>query len=259
MRKRITFTIREDLLRSLDNTVDGQKVRNRSHALEHILARSFRADNTQAVILASGHGVKMRPFTYEIPKPLIPVRGRPLLEYSLELLKSHGITDIVITISHLGDKIEEQFGDGGGYGVSIRYVRERKASGTGSSLWHARKHINTSPFLLLYADVLLQIDLTELIQLHQNFSSGLATLALAPVADPSDYGAVKMRGTNIVDFIEKPKPAPGVSHLVFAGCGVFDQQIFDRFPGRSKAKEMSLEKDVFPTLINRQSLHGYPF
>src|SRR5687767_14754086 len=102
-RERVTVTIRNDLLRGLDRMIDHQRIRNRSHALEVVLSRTLATETKQAVILASGEGTKMRPFTYEIPKPLIPVNGRPLLEYGIELLHHYGINDIIITISHLAD------------------------------------------------------------------------------------------------------------------------------------------------------------
>lgn len=258
MRNRITITIRRDLLLALDSLVDGERIRNRSHALEYLLARSLAAQNSQAVILASGRGVKMRPFTYETPKSLIPVHGRPLLEHTISQLRGHGIRDIVITVSHLAHKIQEHFQDGSRFGVSIRYVHEPKPTGTGGALWQAKEFLHSSPFLLVYGDVLLDLDLTELMQAHQQNTASVTTLALASVADPSPYGAVRMRGTRIVEFIEKPPLRPSVSHLVFAGCAVLNQQIFDYFPARGK-KSLSLEKDIFPRLINQEIIHGYPF
>lgn len=259
MRSRVTVTIRKDLLQLLDTLVDREKIRNRSHALEYVLSRAIGSGRTTAVILASGKGINMRPFTYEIPKPLIPVRGRPLLEHSIDLLRSFGFRDIVLTVSHLADKIKEYFGDGSRFGVSIQYVHEKHTSGTGGALWHAQGQIHTSPFLLLYADVLADIDLTELLRAHQAMPSSVATLALTPVPDPSLYGAARLRGTKIVDFIEKPKPAAGASHLVFSGMGVFDQRVFDYFPAMGKKGELSLERSVFPNLIDQGVLNGYLF
>src|SRR3990167_8555392 len=140
-RERVTITIRQDLLRALDNTIDHQRVRNRSHALEVVLSRALDTETKQAVILASGEGVKMRPFTYEIPKPLIPVNGRPLLEYGLKLLREHGINDVVITVSHLAQKIQDHFGDGSSLGLKITYAKERRPSGTGGALQATKQNI----------------------------------------------------------------------------------------------------------------------
>lgn len=257
-RERVTVTIREDLLRSLDRLVDSDKIRNRSHALEYLLSRALGTGPTQAVILASGEGVKMRPFSYEIPKCLIPVQGKPILEHTIERLRDHGFRDIIITVGHLAEKIEGHFGDGSQLGVSITYVHEKKRHGTGWSLKQVEKHIKTPTFLLWYGDVLLDIDVTELVQMHQSTKSAIGTLVLSPVFDPSAYGAVKLRGTKVVEFEEKPRISPSVSHLVFSGCAVLNQHIFEYFPERLKRGGLSLENDIFPQLIEKGVLHGYP-
>lgn len=256
-RQRVTITIREDLLRFLDRTIDQQHIRNRSHALEVVLTRALNIETHQAVILASGQGVKMRPFTYEIPKPLIPVNGKPLLEYGITLLRNHGIKNILITVSHLAHKIEQHFGDGKSLGVNITYVKERQPTGTGGALLAAQPHLEPSPFLLLYSDVLLNLDLTEFLQFHLSNKAAVGTLALTAVIDPSAFGAVKLRGSRIVEFAEKPVTDSDTSRLVFAGCAAFDYSVFNFIKKRSKP--LSLEKDVFPQLTSSGRLFGYPF
>lgn len=257
-RERITITLRQDLLNRVDQTIDRQHVRNRSHAFEVLLSRLFQNQTHQAVILASGEGVNLRPFTYEIPKPLIPVNGRPLLEYTIELLRQHDITSIIITVSHLAKKIEQHFGDGSNFGVKITYVHEKKPSGTGGALLAAKAKLQTSPFLMVYGDVIMDLDVTEFIQHHQQQKAALGTLALTSVADPSTYGAVKLRGNRVITFSEKPAVSNDVSRLVFAGTGIFETSLFDFFPHK-KSGQLSLEKDVFPALINAGRLYGYPF
>lgn len=256
-RERITITIRKDLLRALDNTIDHQRVRNRSHALEVALARSLATEAHQAVILASGEGVNMRPFTYEIPKPLIPVQGKPILEHSINLLRNHGIKDIIITVSHLAEKIQEHFGSGEKYSVKIRYVREKKPTGTGGALRAAQRYLQDAPMIVLYGDVLLDLDIKEFLQAHQNNKSAIGSLALTSVADPSTFGAVKMRGSRIVEFSEKPVISSDVSRLVFAGCAAFDLSVFNFMS--QKRGLLSLEQDIFPELISEGRLYGYPF
>lgn len=256
-RDRITITIRHDLLRALDRMIDHHRIRNRSHALEVVLSRTLKTETKQAVILASGRGVKMRPFTYEIPKPLIPVNGRPLLEHGIELLQQYGITDIVITISHLADKIKNYFEDGGRWGVHITYVEEPEPTGTGGALRAAQRHLSDAPFILLYGDVLLDVDLTEFLQSHHTQKAAVGTLALTSVADPSAYGSVKLRGTRVVEFSEKPTTMSDTSRLVFAGCAAFNPTVFALLP--KQKKELSLERDVFPALIEQGRLYGYPF
>ena len=256
-RERVTITIRQDLLRALDNTIDHQRVRNRSHALEVVLSRALDTETKQAVILASGEGVKMRPFTYEVPKPLIPVNDKPLLEYGITLLRNHGIKNIFITVSHLARKIEDHLRNGSQYGVNITYVHETKPTGTGGALRAARKYLGGAPFIVLYSDVLLDLDLTEFLQAHQNIKAAIGTLALTSVADPSAYGAVKLRGSRIVEFSEKPVISGDVSRLVFAGCAAFNFSVFNFFT--KKRGHLSLEQDIFPRLIDQGRLYGYPF
>lgn len=256
-RDRITITIRRDLLRALDATIDGERIRNRSHGLELVLSRALDTGPRQAVILASGQGVKLRPFTYEIPKPLIPVRNQPLLEYGISLLWRHGIRNISITVSHLAEKIEQHFGDGSKFNVSITYVREPHPSGTGGALRAARRRLASAPFIVLYSDVLLDLDLTEFLQAHHDTPAAIGTIALASVADPSAFGAVKLRGNRIVAFAEKPNAAAEVSRLVFAGCAVFNPAVFTYL--RRARLPLSLEKDIFPQLIKHGRLYGYPF
>lgn len=256
-RERVTVTIRNDLLRGLDRMIDHHRIRNRSHALEVVLSRTLASETKQAIILASGEGTKMRPFTYEIPKPLIPVNGRPLLEYGIQLLHHYGINDIIITISHLAEKIKQHFGDGSKWGVRITYVQESKPSGTGGALRAAAAYLGDAPFLVLYGDVLLDLDVTEFLQTHQHLKAAVGTIALTSVADPSAYGAVRLRGTRVVEFSEKPVISSDVSRLVFAGCAAFDPSVFSFLT--NKRGELSLERDVFPELIEQGRLYGYPF
>ncbi|MEX1112133.1 MAG: sugar phosphate nucleotidyltransferase [Candidatus Andersenbacteria bacterium] len=257
-RERITITVRKDLLQQLDRTIDHQRIRNRSHAFEVLLSRILGSDINQAVILASGMGVNMRPFTYEIPKPLIPVSGQPLLEHTIEMLRSHGIRNIVITVSHLADKIQQHFGDGSKFGVSIRYVQEKRLSGTAGALQAAQKILKDEPFLVMYGDVLVDLDVTDLVQTHHNNKTAVGTIALTSVADPSAYGAVKLRGTRVVEFSEKPTISSDVSRLVFAGIAAFDPAVFTFMP-KARKKLLSLEQDIFPTLIEDGRLYGYMF
>lgn len=255
-RHRVTITIRDDLLASLDTLVDHQKIRNRSHALEFVLQRSLSHNTNQAVILASGLGVAMRPFTYEIPKPLIPVQGRPIMEHTIELLRQHDIRDIVITVSHLKDAIIKYFGDGSRWGVRITYVHESRPRGTGTSLRAASSYLTSSPFLVLYGDILIDLDIRDFLRAHQGNSSALATIALTSAADPGDFGSVRLRGTRVTEFSEKPDTTLSTSHLVFAGVMAGNKELLNHLP---KKPSFSLERDVFPRLVGEQRLYGFPF
>lgn len=256
-RERVTVTIRQDLLSSLDRMIDSEKIRNRSHALEWLLQRSLSHQTTQAVILASGAGVSMRPFTYEIPKPLIPVKGRPIIDHTIALLRQHEIRDIIVTVSHLKDSIIHHLGDGSQFGVHVTYVQEPRLTGTGGALRAAEPYIKTSLFLVIYGDILLDLDLTDFIQAHKASSAALATIGLTSASDPSDYGSVRLQGTRVAEFSEKPKTTPSTSHLIFAGITACNRELFNHLP--KKTKSLSLERDVFPKLVTKQRLYGFPF
>jgi NDP-sugar pyrophosphorylase family protein len=256
-RHRITITIRDDLLHMLDRLIDHEQIRNRSHAVEVVLRRSLGHETRQAVILAGGAGVALRPFTYEIPKPLIPVKGRPILEHTIDLLKRHGIEDIILTVSHLKEVIIKHFEDGSRFGVRIRYVEETAPTGTGGALRAAARLVSSSPFLVLHGDILIDLDLTEFLNTHMETTGAIATIALTSAADPSEFGSVRLRGARVAAFEEKPKATPATSRLIFAGVLAGNRELFSHLPKKPHA--LSLERDVFPKLVAKRRLYGFPF
>jgi len=253
-RERLTITLRSDLVDLLDSRIDGYRLRNRSHAIEYYLSRELGGKLSRAVILCGGNGVQLRPFTYELPKALIPVKGRPLLEHTIDMLRDQGIRDIVLTVDYLGDKIEQHFGDGAKFGVKIQYVQLKKPAGTAGSLSAVENVIGTQPFLLLYGDVLASIDYQELIEFHANHKK-LVTMAVTSHADPSAAGAVSLRGSKVVSFTEKPKTA-GHSRLISAGIFVMEPAIFATLVA---TKPASLEEMVFPQLVDKGEIVGFVF
>ncbi len=254
-RERISITVRKPLLKKIDSMVDGMKIRNRSHAIEFLLSKSLSPFVSKAVILAGGPGTRMRPFSYEIPKSLIPVQGKALLQYTIELLKQHGIVDIVISIGHLGDKIREYFGDGDRYGVNIQYIQQSSEVGTGGALAGTVGYFTKEPFVLVHGDILIDIDLQELISFHQEHEY-CVSMALTSVQNPSEFGMVSVRGNNVVAFSEKPDKDKSSSHLINAGLYICNPAIFDYLP---PSGSFSLERDIFPELIRDHKLGAYMF
>jgi len=252
-RERLTITLRNDLLRELDGMVDGIKVRNRSHAIEVLLSRVLESRRVKkALILAGGKGTRMRPFTYEMPKPMIPLKGKPLVQHIIELCRKYEIREIVLSTGYLGEKIREHFGDGSHLGVDLKYVEEKDEMGTAGPLLLAREYLK-GPFLMFNGDVLSDIDLNDLINFHSE-QEGLATIALTQVEDTSSFGVARLRGHRIMGFIEKPKSGEE-SKLINAGVYVLEPEVLDYIP---KGKAM-IERDVFPKLAQEGKLFGYPF
>lgn len=254
-RQRLTITLRKDLLQQIDSAMDGVKLRNRSHTIEYYLSKALGPKIKKVLILAGGQGLKMRPFTYEMPKCMIPVHSQPLLEHIIEQVHDQGIKEIILFIDYLGNKIKDHFGDGSRLGVKITYLESPEPTGTAEPLQRAKNLLGKDPFILMHGDVLAKIDLADLFAFHQTHKD-LLTMALTSVADPSAYGAVKLHGEKIVDFQEKIGKGPEVSRLINAGIYVVNPKLVDYIP---KSPKSYLEKDVLPNLVKKGHLRGYVF
>lgn len=253
MQEKLNIELDENTLRRIDLMIDGEKIRNRSQAIENLISRIINRENVKkAFILAGGKGTRMRPFTYEIPKSLIPVQGKPLLQHILDLLRRYEIRDIILSTGYMGDKIREYFGNGSKFGVNIAYIEEKKEMGTAGSLNLARDLLDDT-FLMFNGDVLVDIDLHDFIDSHAK-NDGIATIALKPVRDPSRFGVAELRGNKILRFIEKPK-ATVKSKLINAGVYILEPEVIDYVPEGN----VMMETDVFPKLAKEGKLYGYPF
>ncbi|MBC7073889.1 NTP transferase domain-containing protein [Candidatus Parcubacteria bacterium] len=251
---RITVTLDPQTVERIDKLIDGEKIRSRSHAIEFFLSQNLKPKIEQAVILAGGKGVRWRPLTYQIPKALIPIKGKPILEIIIESLKNYSIKKIFVVIGTLGEKIKEYFGDGKKLGVKIYYVQDKKQKGTAPALKSVENFIKKETFLLWYVDELAEIDLSDFVNFHFEHK-GIATMAISSISDPKGYGIVKMKGPKIVEFTEKPKKEKIKSYLVNAGIFVFEPEIFNYI----LPSTLSLEKEVFPKLVKEKKLFGYFF
>lgn len=254
VKQRLTITLDSELLKRLDGVIDGSKIRNRSHAIEFLLSNSLVPRRTKVFILAGGEGVKFRPLTYELPKSLIPIGGKPLLEHTLGALRDQGFSEIYISLGHLGKKIRDYFGDGKKFGLNIRYLDQGSGKrGTAQPVLEAKGHLSGSPFLIVYGDVLTKLNFSDLIEFHMSHR-GIATMALASVEKTSMWGVATIQGNRIVNFVEKPKLRTK-SHLINAGIYVLDPEVFKYISSDS----VRLEKDLFPRLAAEGKLFAYPF
>lgn len=255
-RQKITITIRKEILKRVDQVIDNNKIRNRSHAVEYLLNQSLFPKISKALILCGGKGVKMKPFTEELPKSLLSVKGKPILEYQIDLLRSFDIREIFILIGHLGDKIKYYFGDGSRFGVKIHYIEQKSGDiGTGHALHLSKTFLSGEPFLLFYGDELIKINLKDFIDFHVS-SGALSTVALSSLEGSSLYGVVNLRGKRIIGFWERPKNNKNLSRIISAGVFCFEPQIFNYLNSR---KKLSLERDIFPRLAQQEKLNGYLF
>src|SRR3954447_21768507 len=179
----------------------------------------------QALILVGGEGTRLRPLTSTVPKPVVPLVDRPFIAFMLEWLRGHGVDEVVMSCGFLASGVRNVLGDGGGYGLRIRYVEEPRPLGTGGALKYAESLLDER-FLMLNGDVLTDIDLTAQIEQHER-TGAAGTLALVPVADPSNYGLVRTAAdSSVLEFIEKPPEDIGVN-TISAGAYVLDRSVLD--------------------------------
>src|SRR6201994_4936626 len=157
----------------------------------------------QALILAGGQGTRLRPLTSTIPKPVVPLVGRPFISYMLEWLRSHGVDDVILGCGFMADGVRGVLGDGESLGIRLRYLEEPRPLGTGGALKFAEELLDDT-FFMLNGDVLADLDLSAQVEQHKR-TGARATLALYPVDDPSAYGLVRCNPDDSVrEFIEKP-------------------------------------------------------
>jgi mannose-1-phosphate guanylyltransferase len=199
----------------------------------------------KAIILSGGKGTRLLPLTLNTPKPMLPIGGKPHLEYIIELLKTHGITDIVFSTGYLHEHILEYFGDGRKFGVKIQYKEDGdKPLGTAGAIKNCLDEVGSENFLVFNGDILTNIDLTGIINIHKKNSRSHKdiTIALAPVDDPSSFGVAVKDNGRITSFIEKPKSLTYGNHIN-AGIYIMNKEALEDIP----SNEFSMvETDVFP-------------
>ena len=194
----------------------------------------------KAMVLAAGLGTRLRPLTYEITKPMVPVLDRPVMEHILDLIDRYSFDGVIANLHYFPETIREHFGER----ISYRY--EQELLGTAGGVRGCAEFFGDEPFLVISGDALTDIDLDAFAERHRE-SGGIATLAVKQVPDTREYGVVLHdRGGRITGFQEKPPPDEALSDLGNCGIYMFEPAIFDYFPDRPF---VDWAKDVFPTLL----------
>jgi mannose-1-phosphate guanylyltransferase len=220
----------------------------------------------KAMILAAGKGTRVRPITYEIPKPLIPIFQKPVMEFLLELLREHGFDRIMVNVSHLADRIENYFRDGQRFGVEIAYSFEGRVIEDGQLVGEAlgsagglRRIQDFNPFfddtfVVLCGDALIDLDLTAAVKRHKE-KGAIATIVTKSVPKElvSSYGVVVTdESDRIVAFQEKPSVEEALSTQINTGIYIFEPEVIDYIP---PGIEYDLGSQLFPKLVEK----GAPF
>ena len=199
----------------------------------------------KAVILAGGEGTRLKPLTFRRPKPLIPIAGRPCIDFVIRSLIASGFREIVITTAYLSDKLIQSIGDGVDYNASILYSFEGTPAGTAGAVRRVANFIGET-FVVAMGDVLADVDFRVLYEFHRD-RGGVATIALTRVEDPTQYGIAAIDGRGrIVKFREKPKKEEAFSDLANAGIYVLEPKVLEFIP---PDQPFDFAKDVFPKLL----------
>ena len=208
----------------------------------------------KAVIMAGGFGTRLRPLTANIPKPMVPMAGKPVMEYIIDLLKDHNINDILAILYFQSDQIESYFGDGGRFGVNMSYVRAEADFGTAGSVKNAQEFLKER-FIIISGDVLTDFDLSAAIEFHKKRKAD-ATIVLTRVENPLSYGIViTNRNGRITRFLEKPGWGQVFSDTVNTGIYILEPEVLDLVPVKS---EFDFSKDLYPLMLQRKmGLYGY--
>lgn len=246
-RKRVTVTIKEDVINQVDRIIDGLTIRSRSQAIEFLLTKflsDFQLKN--ALVLAGGKDMLERK-----PKVLQPIKGKTLLEHSLSKLNEFGISNFLVYLDFKQDIIRNTL-QAKKTDFNVSFISGDKPIGTIEPLFKTRARFDDT-FLMAYGDTVSSLNINEMLSFHKKNNS-LATIALTTVSNPKKYGVAMLQGNKITEFIQKPEKNVK-SFLVSAGYFLFEPEIYKYISRDMK----NLEKDLFPRLAEKGLLHGYPF
>jgi len=205
--------------------------------------------------MAGGEGTRLRPMTANQPKPMLPVANRPIMEHVLRLLKRHGFDETIVTVQFLAAMVRNYFGDGEEFGMSLQYATEEMPLGTAGSVRNAEDALREEPFLVISGDALTDMDLTALVDFHQE-KGALVTVGLARMPNPLEFGIViTQEDGRIQRFLEKPTWGQVFSDTVNTGLYVMEPEVLAEVP---PGEVVDWSGDVFPRLLERGApLYGY--
>ena len=207
----------------------------------------------KVVIMAGGKGTRIAQVNATVPKPMIPIEGKPILEYQIETLKKQGYTDIILIVGHMGNVIQKYFGDGSAFGVQISYIVEEQPLGTAGALYFLKDEIQND-FLLLNGDIIFDVDIQKFLEYHCNQRTA-ATILTHPNSHPYDSGIIIADDKNrVTNWLHKEDERLWYKNRVNAGLHMFSPRIFESF---HEAKKCDLDRDVLKPLIKEGELSVY--
>lgn len=208
----------------------------------------------KAVIMAGGFGTRLRPLTCNIPKPMAPMLNRPMMEHIIELLKRHGITDLIATLYYQPEVISNYFDDGRRFGVSLQYLRAEADFGTAGSVRNAKEFLDQR-FVIISGDVFTDFDLSAAVRYHEE-KKAKATIVLTHAPNPLQFGVVLTKDDGkITRFLEKPSWGEVFSDTINTGIYILEPEVLDLIPHK---EEFDFSKNLFPILLEQKmGLYGY--
>jgi mannose-1-phosphate guanylyltransferase len=208
----------------------------------------------QAIIIAGGKGTRLKPLTFGCPKPMLPLLQRPFLEWMIDRCKVVGVTDILVNVHYQAHQVVNYFGGGDRFGVKIRYIEESTPLDTAGAIKLAEPYFTGESLIIFNADILTDLDLTELINFHAS-NHAAVTLALKTVEDITPFGLVELdQNSQVLAFREKPTPDQAVDFLakgintINAGTYIIEPHIFNAYP---VGEPLSFERVVFPQALTQ--------
>jgi mannose-1-phosphate guanylyltransferase / phosphomannomutase len=210
----------------------------------------------KAVVMAGGEGTRLRPLTSNQPKPMVPIVGKPCMEHILELLKQHGLEDVIVTVAFMPQAIRSYFGNGDNLGLQIEYSVEESPLGTAGSVRLASDRLGET-FIVISGDALCDVDLTDLIRFHREKRAAV-TIGLKSVENPLEFGIVVTdEAARIERFLEKPSWSQVFSDTINTGIYVLEPEVLRHVP---TDRPYDFSKELFPLLLEMgRPLYGYVF
>ena len=212
----------------------------------------------KAIILSAGEGSRMRPLTLTKPKTMLPVAGKPIIQYNIEALKDNGITDILLIVRYKEEIVRDYFGDGSKLGVNITYKRQKDFLGTANAISYGEDFIEDS-LIVLNGDIILDDDIIHEIIDKYNDLKPDTLMVLTEVENPSAFGVVEIKDGNIKKIVEKPKLEDAPSNLVNTGIYVFNRDIFEKIEktGISERGEYEITDSVSMQIAEGKKVIGH--
>jgi NDP-sugar pyrophosphorylase family protein len=214
---------------------------------------------TKGIILSGGWGTRLRPLTCTIPKTLMPVGNKPVIEHQMTLLKKAGVSEIVLAVSVMSDFLKNYFKEGQRLGIKIHYTDEENPMGTAGAIKLAEDYLKDENFFMLNGDVILNFDFKDMLNSHAKYG-GFGTIASILVENPARYGVliIDQKSQRILNFQEKEEYQPLEGKIkpmpINAGVYLLEPEVLAYIP---KNKKFSIEKEVFPKIAHEENLYHY--